>query len=276
MCTWAAEKAVEKKEEWFTFDDYKKLINEAVSKGTKSIRLCFINEPLIRTDLDQFIKYASDVGILDIIITTNGTLLTKEMSKRLITAGLTKISISLDAVTEETYNKIRVGGNFKTTIKNIHDFLEVRKNLNTKLPKIRLSFVNSKINSHEYNAFVDYWKDKVDSLGIQYVQNPFGEGKFKDPSREKLIMFDNKAPPPKEFHCSEPFKRLTLRSNGNVLPCCSFYASELVVGNWKKESLQDIWNNEKMVELRRIHKNGEYTKNEICKNCVQNYSLIAD
>ena len=39
MCTWSTETTVEKKEDWFTFEDYKKLIKEAVSQGTKSIRL---------------------------------------------------------------------------------------------------------------------------------------------------------------------------------------------------------------------------------------------
>src|SRR3989338_4987678 len=122
MCTWAVEKAAERKADWFTFDDYQKVINEAVAIGTKSVRLCYINEPLIRRDIDQFIKYAVDAGILDVLITTNGTLLTKDMSRKIIQAGLTKINVSLDATTEETYDKIRVGGDFKTTINNIHEF----------------------------------------------------------------------------------------------------------------------------------------------------------
>lgn len=276
MCTWSVETAVEKKEDWFSFEDYKKLIDEAVSKGTKSIRLCYINEPLIRKDIDQFIKYASNAGILDIIITTNGTLLTKEMSKKLIEAGLTKINLSLDAVTEETYNKIRVGGNFKTTIKNIYDFLEMRRGLNKKLPKMRLSFVRSKINDHEYQAFVDYWKDKVDSLGAQSVLDPFGDGKFKDPLKKDIISLEKNLPPPKKFHCPEPYKRMTLRGNGDALGCCSFYAMNLIVGNWKKNSLEEIWCGEKMQELRRIHKLGEYYKNPACKSCIENSSFRSD
>lgn len=276
MCTWSAEKAIEKKEDWFSFEEYKKIINDAIKNGTKSIRLCYINEPLIRTDLDQFIKYASDAGVLDIIITTNGTLLTKIVSKKLIEAGLTKISISLDAATSETYDKIRVGGDFKTTIKNINDFLEVRKELNKKIPKIRLSFATTKINFQEYEKFVSQWKGKVDSLGIQYVQNPFEEGKFKDESKKDLIMLDDKKYVPEKFHCAEPFKRLVLRSNGDVLPCCSFYAVEMVIGNWKKMPLSEIWNGEQMKELRRIHKKGDYTKNKICKVCVESFSMISD
>jgi radical SAM protein with 4Fe4S-binding SPASM domain len=275
MCTWAMETAAEKKEDWFKFDDYKKIIDEAVVLGTKSIRLCYINEPLIRQDIDQFIKYAIDAGIIDVLITTNGTLLTKTMSKKLIDAGLTKINVSLDAITEETYDKIRVGGNLKVTVKNIHDFLELRNQMGKKLPKIRLTFVATKINFHEYDNFISYWKDKVDSIGIQHLQNPFGEGRFEDNTRGEAIIL-KKSPIPEKFRCSEPFKRLTLRSNGDVLPCCSFYAVDLVVGNWKKNSLKEIWNNEKMRELREIHKNGDYTKNIVCKNCIQNYSIISD
>ena len=183
MCTWAVEDAAEKKEDWFTFEDYKKVIDEAVSIGTKSIRICYINEPLIRQDIDQFIKYAVDAGILDVLITTNGTLLTKQMSRKLIEAGLTKLNVSLDAVTNETYDKIRVGGNLDVTVQNIHDFLDIRKEMNKKIPKIRLTFVTSKINFHEYDEFVSNWKDKVDSLGIQHLQNPFGEGRFEDEKR---------------------------------------------------------------------------------------------
>lgn len=276
MCTWSVETMVEKKEDWFTFEDYKKLLDEAVSKGTKSIRLCYINEPLIRKDIDQFIKYASDIGIVDIIITTNGTLLTKEMSKKLIEAGLTKINLSLDAITEETYEKIRVGGDLKITVKNIHDFLEIRKELNKKLPKIRLSFVRSKINDHEYEAFVDYWKDKVDSLGSQMLLDPFGDGKFKNAEKKEQISLETKVRSPEKFHCPEPFKRMTVRGNGDVLGCCSFYAVDLVVGNWKQESLDKIWNGEKMKELREMHKKGEFYKNPACKSCIENSSYIVD
>lgn len=275
MCTWAVENAVEKKEDWFTFEDYKKIINEAVSIGTKSIRLCYINEPLIRQDIDQFIKYAVDAGILDVLITTNGTLLTKQMSKKLIDAGLTKINVSLDAITKETYDKIRVGGNLDITVKNIHDFLEIRKKMKKKIPKIRLTFVTSKINIHEYDEFVSYWKNKVDSLGIQHLQNPFGEGRFEDEKRSNEIII-KKSPIPEKFHCSEPFKRLTLRSNGDTLPCCSFYAVDLVIGNWKENTLEEIWNNKKMKELREIHKSGDYQKNLVCKNCVENYTILSD
>lgn len=276
MCTWSMENTQEKKEDWFKFEDYKNLIDKAAKNGTKSIRLTYINEPLIRQDVDQFVRYASDVGILDIIITTNGTLMTKNVSKKLIEAGLTKINVSLDAITEETYEKIRVGGDFKTTVKNIHDFLEVRKELDRKIPKIGLTFVRTKINDHEYKKFLEYWKDKVDHVGEQNPQSPFGEGKFEDPSRKDKFLPSTDSKIPEKYHCPEPFKRMTVRGNGDVLGCCSFYAVDLVVGNWKEQSLTDIWNGDKMKELREIQKKGEYYKNRACKACIENFAFLTD
>ena len=271
MCTWAVEDAAQRKADWFKFEDYARIIDSAVASGTKSIRLCYINEPLIRQDIDQFVKYAVDAGILDALITTNGTLLTGQMSKKLIAAGLTKLNVSLDATTKETYDKIRTGGDFNKTLANIHTFLEVRKELSRALPKLRVTFVETTLNHHEYDDFVAYWKDKADTLGVQHFQNPFGEGKFEDKTRgASLVLHRSRPVAAAEFHCPEPFKRLTLRSNGDVLPCCSFYAVDLGVGNWKQEPLLEIWNSDKMRELRQIHKDGDYFKNGTCKACVEN------
>jgi radical SAM protein with 4Fe4S-binding SPASM domain len=276
MCTWSMENTQEEEEDWFKFEDYQQLIDRSVKNGTKSIRLTYINEPLIRQDIDKFVKYASDAGILDVIITTNGTLLTKSMSKKLIDAGLTKINISLDATTEETYEKIRRGGNFNATVKNIHKFLKLRKNMGRKIPKIGLTFIRTKINDHEFKQFIEYWKDKVDHIGIQNPQSPFGEGQFKDPNRKEKFLPKVESNIPEKYHCPEPFKRMTVRGNGDVLGCCSFYAVDLVMGNWKEQSIKDIWNGDKMKELRELQKNGEYHKNKACKACIENFAFLTD
>jgi len=276
MCTWSAETMIEKKEDWFKFEEYEKLIDEAVTNGTKSIRLCYVNEPLIRQDLDQFVKYAADKGILDIIITTNGTLLTKNISKKLINAGITKVNVSLDAFTEETYEKVRVGGDFNITKQNILDFIEVRNQLGKKIPKLKVSFVRTKINDHEKNDFLEYWKDKVDGIGVQNMLNPFTTGRFKDEKKKDVLEIEEGRKENKDFKCPEPNKRMTLRGNGDVIGCCSLAAMDMVVGNLKNNSLKEIWNNEKMEELRKIHQNGEYEKNPICKACIDNYLFLSD
>ena len=120
MCTWNAESTENKGQQtWFDFEVFKEVIDEGISKGLKSIRLNYINEPLIRRDIIKFIKYARDAGILDIYFSTNGSLLTDDVSRDLIKAGLFRLQVSLDASTKETYEKIRTGGDFDKVIKKV-------------------------------------------------------------------------------------------------------------------------------------------------------------
>ena len=54
-------------------------------------------------------------------------LLTNKMSDELINSGLTEIQISIDAVSEDTYQKVRPGGKLKTVISNLENFIQLKK-----------------------------------------------------------------------------------------------------------------------------------------------------
>ena len=84
MCPISAEFPKEREKTWFDFEFYKKIIDYAVQHGTKSIKLNYINEPLLRRDIIEFIKYAKKRGIIDIYFSTNGILLNDDISKRLL------------------------------------------------------------------------------------------------------------------------------------------------------------------------------------------------
>ena len=73
-----------------------------VKYGVNKIRLTG-GEPLIRKDLIKFITYAKEAGILDIYMSTNGSLLTEKVSRQLVNSGLTRLQVSLDASTKETF-----------------------------------------------------------------------------------------------------------------------------------------------------------------------------
>ena len=116
-------------EDHMSWELYEKIILEAEKYGCPSLNPQGINEPLLTPDLEKHIKFASQHGFLDIMMNTNATLLSEERSKSLLDCGLTRMRFSLDAATEETYKKVRVGGNYETTIKNIENFLKIRKDV---------------------------------------------------------------------------------------------------------------------------------------------------
>ena len=59
MCPISAESPKGKgKKTWFDFEFFKEVLEYSVKKGTKAIKLNYINEPLIRNDLIKFIDFA--------------------------------------------------------------------------------------------------------------------------------------------------------------------------------------------------------------------------
>ena len=69
----------------------------------------------------------------------------------------------------------------------------------------------------------------------------------------------------KEF-CSYPFYSLGVLANGDVTPCCTFYGTKLIIGNIHKQTLQEIWDGEKIKEFRKQIIFKEF--NPICKKCL--------
>ena len=39
-----------------------------------------------------------------------------------------------------------------------------------------------------------------------------------------------------DFRCAQPFQRVTMRYNGTILPCCTFYAAEMPIGQLKSKT----------------------------------------
>ncbi len=77
-------------------------------------------EPLVRKDLVELAHYAVGKG-MRAVISTNGTLITKEKAKELKEVGLSYVGISLDGG-EETHDKFRgIPGSFKKALEGVEN-----------------------------------------------------------------------------------------------------------------------------------------------------------
>ena len=112
---------------------YKKILDEAGKYRCPSMSFHNNDEPLLLGDLDKRIHLAREAGFLDIILTTNATLLTRERALKLLTSGITKINFSVDAYRSKDYKRVR-GGDFDTVLRNIEYFCETRKRAGPTLP----------------------------------------------------------------------------------------------------------------------------------------------
>ncbi len=89
-----------------TFEEIERLARLFAALGVSKLRLTG-GEPLVRKGIEQLVERLARVpGITDLSLTTNGSLLTADKAGRLKDAGLHRITISLDALDDETFAAI--------------------------------------------------------------------------------------------------------------------------------------------------------------------------
>jgi cyclic pyranopterin phosphate synthase len=104
-------------------EDYLRLIRNFVALGIEKVRLTG-GEPLLRRDLVEMVRELATWRTpahqpLDLAITTNGHLL-EDLAAPLKTAGLSRITVSMDAVEQTTFERVtRVPGSFPAVIRGI-------------------------------------------------------------------------------------------------------------------------------------------------------------
>jgi MoaA/NifB/PqqE/SkfB family radical SAM enzyme len=265
MCTWSDDNK-QATRRLFSIAHYTQILADAVPRGLKAVGLNGVNEPLMRRDLPDFVRIARDFGVLDIMLHTNGMLLNNVMARGLIDAGLTRLFVSLDAVTQTTYDTIRVGGDLKIVTRNIDNFLAVRSGRT--LPVLAVCFVRMSLNAHEEEAFVEQWRDRADFLSMQSYMNPWSADR---PEKDALASVDRA--PAKPFVCAQPFQRMRVTVDGIVRPCCAFYGDQIEVGRID-QPMQQIWDGH-MSTMRYLHSSGRVWDESIpagsvCRQCMRN------
>lgn len=251
------QEVVKKRE--MSFELFAKVIEEGERYGLCSVKMNYINEPLLRKDLPRFIRFAKDHGVLNVYFATNGLLLTKEKARELIDAGLSKIMVSLDATTKETFSLMRRSTKLGEIEENIRGLLELRRELGVDYPAVRVNFLRAKMNAHEADAFVRKWEGVADTVGFQtQVRRPGVDDDLLGIAGED----------PGTFRCSFPSKLLVVDSGGEILPCCTFSGRGLPLGNAADMTIAEAWKSTKIVELRRLHIAGQGAQNATCAHCI--------
>ena len=242
----------------------KKIVEEGAENVCPSIAFHVNDEPLLVKDLADRVAYANQLGFMDIFVTTNGQLLTKDKAIDLIEAGVTRFLFSIDAASPETYKLTRPGGNFELVMDNLNFLLDYRKANNLIIPSVRVSFVLSRLNYHERQMFIDKFSNHVDYVEIQ------GFSAYYDTNLDLIPLGASHV---QDFTCNEPWRKAIIRPNGDVLPCCSFYGYEIVVGNILESTIKEIFNNEEYKRIRYETKNATYTQ-PACRACVDSFYVV--
>ena len=158
-------------EEILRFEEIEKIVKTGIKFGLKRVRLTG-GEPLLRKDIEVLIKKLCSIKELtDVSLTTNGYFL-PELGEKLKKAGLKRINISLDTLSEEKFEKITGVKGFKKVLEGIDYALE----LGFSPVKINVVVIRG-INDDEV---LDIAKLSIDKpIEVRFIEfMPIGKGSF--------------------------------------------------------------------------------------------------
>jgi len=249
---------------YMTLELVDKIIKETSGKS-EFATLHAWGESLLHPQFDTIIRKFKKNGFKT-QMSTNATILNKEQQEKLVNSDLDLLIFSIDAANEETYNKIRIGGDFKKTIKNIEDFLILVKKQKVKMFCV-FQLVYNVFNKEEAILFKKKWEMKYPMIYV--CLKPYSVWSGEDKSLEKYYPGD--VVKCKENLCDWIWRVFIIHWNGNVVPCCNDYDGKVSLGNVTQSSIDEIWNGDKIKEFRYLHLNGRNAIN-LCKNC--NYQSL--
>lgn len=246
-----------------SFPLFTAIIDECREMGVDQVKLNLWGESLLNPRFLDMVRYAKDNSDLILQFNTNANILTPDLSKGMIAAGLDKMTVSFDGMSAATYEKIRRKGNFEQVWANVHALLAAKEEAGSLLPLLTLQIIQTPDTLGEVDDFVAYWTGKVDYVSVTNISAVVDQGILSHSVREEKRTAER-------VPCAELWQRLSVFADGTVTVCCSDYQGFLAIGRVGQDRLLDLWHGEKLQELRRKHKAGNLSS-LVCDRCTSTY-----
>ncbi len=169
------------KENILSYEELFAFIKVAIDEGVSKIRITG-GEPLVRDDLDSFVKMICNYAPkIDVAITTNGVLL-ERYAKALANAGLKRLNISLDSLERTTFHHLSKKDALESVLKGIDAALQAGL-------KVKLNSVIIKgINEREILPLYEYAKSRdMEIRFIEFMENESADRSLRTVSSAAII-----------------------------------------------------------------------------------------
>lgn len=268
-CVMCPYKSMEREHEHMAMDLYERIIAEA-SGFVEFAWLHMFSEPLLNKNIFHMIDRAEEAGIRT-GLSTNTTPLNESVAGKLLDSKLSFLLLSLDGATKEVYEYVRAGAEFELVERNVRRFAELRRSSANDRLKVVLSIINMKPNEKEIDGFIERWRNQgFDAI----VVKPFHFWAGQDPGITALgdapwmeRFFDVPSRLAAGEACYEPWLGFAILADGTAVPCCNDFNGRQVLGNLNSESIREVWNGDRMRNLRRMFRNSGGMEGTICEKC---------
>jgi len=230
-------------------DLFKKIVDECAELGITHVRVHNYGEPFLDRQLVEKVRYAKQKGIKEVGMISNGSLITEEIARGMIEAGLDAINISVDAAGKDVFERTRVNLDFDEVTGNIRTLARLRKEMGRTHPKLILSFVRQG-NTADEQAFIREWSAVADKIHITDLHNWAGTLNHQSDVR---------------FPCYRLWLTFTVLWDGRVSLCCADFDGRNLLGDLRTNTIKEIWNSAPYRAVRRqqLESGGP----GICRSC---------
>lgn len=231
-------------------------------------------EPFLNKHIFEWISAIKSIGVGFTKIVTNGMLLTDDMLVRVVESGLDSLNFSIDGRNPEENNRIRIGSNYYQVVNTIKRLIRIKEEKGSYKPAIficNVQFIDSekKVFTSQYpstpefilNDFSGIYEGRVDFKNTWALYWPG----LRSLERNNVAKVEQEASLVSVSYCPHLTETITIRWNGDVVPCCYDLTSKYVIGNIKESDLVNIWNNKKYKKIRRSIYNKRYLS--LCSSC---------
>src|SRR6478736_4069788 len=220
----------------------------------------FYGEALImgyKSELWDRLDYAAAVGCRNLVLNSNGTLLSRwDNIDKILASPLRRFILSLDGLSKETFELIREKAKWEEVYPAVEELCRRRIANGQKYPAITAQFSVMKQNAHEVDAYRAYWEAR----GAEVKVRPMLEWTATGTVRTDTIVHDC------EFRIACPWgaNTMAVHQDGSVVACAVDYEGKLKVGNLKDITVKEAWHR-LGEQLRKPHR--EHRWNDIPKIC---------
>ncbi len=259
------------------FDLYKKCIDDIAMfpNKVKVLRFVGIGEPLLHKNIADMVEYAVSKNIANTVeMLTNASLLTPEMSDSLISAGLSRLVVSVQGTTKEKYQEVcEVDINFENFIENLRYFFK-----NKGRAQVYIKIIDCALDGKDdEQKFYEIFGGICDTMAIEHtvpIHSGIDYGKVLKGKDMSVTQFG--LPVSEVQICPQPFFTLQINPDGKVVPCYSFEYPG-IMGDCNNQSVSEIWNGKQFQHFRRMMLDGVKNVSEVCANCnIIKYRLFPE
>jgi MoaA/NifB/PqqE/SkfB family radical SAM enzyme len=231
-------------------------IAREIGGRSAAVALYYVGDPLMHPDLSAICAVAARFRLNSHVSTNFSFGLSDDQLSALVASGLSHLTVCVDGMTQEHYDRTRVGGRIDRVLDNLDRLLAIRRELGRRLPKVEVQYIKYQHNLDEIEDAARWAGERGVDQFTDYWGNLYN---YADIAPERYDVLGPKRPSGLPL-CAWPHFAMQIKWDGDVLPCCYHRVAEQYrpdgdsrpIGNVFTTSVAEVWNSPAYRNLRRL------------------------